>query len=303
MKILLLGRNGQVGWELNRSLQPLGNVIALDRHVNTDGLCGDVSNFDAITQVFERINPDIVVNASAYTAVDKAENEPENAYLINHIAVKHLAELVKKYRSLLIHYSTDYVFDGLGNQAWTEESTTNPINIYGQSKHNGELALETSGVDFINFRTSWVYGLHGNNFLKTMLKLAKTQETLNIINDQIGSPTNASLIADITSQVIRYQQLRPENIKFGHYHLAAQGVCSWYDYANFIFTTAQKMGMTLKVNHINAIKTADYQTAAKRPHNSQLNTQKLRRAFNLHLPHWQHGVEQVLGELIYDQQS
>lgn len=303
MKILLLGKNGQVGWELNRSLQPLGEVIALDRHTNTDGLCGDISNFDGITQVFEHTCPDIVVNASAYTAVDKAESNPEEANLINHLSVKHLAKLAKKHRALLIHYSTDYVFDGSGDQAWTENSKTNPINIYGQSKRSGELALESSGANFLNFRTSWVYGLHGNNFLKTMLKLAKTQETLNVICDQIGSPTSASLIADITSQVIRYQQLKLENIRFGHYHLVAQGTCSWYDYANFIFATARKMGMPLKINHVNAINTTEYQTAAKRPYNSRLNTQKLQQTFDLHLPHWQHGVEQVLRELIHDQQS
>lgn len=303
MKILLLGKNGQVGWELNRSLQPLGEVIALDRHKNADGLCGDVTNFDAIAQVFTRVCPDIVVNACAYTAVDKAQAEPQKANLINHLAVKHLAELAKQHRALLIHYSTDYVFDGTGDTAWTENSKPNPINVYGQSKRDGELALESSGVDFINFRTSWVYGLHGNNFLKTMLKLATTQETLNVIDDQIGSPTSASLIADITSQVLRHQQLQPAHTRFGHYHLAAQGACSWYDYATFIFATADKMGLMLKVRQVNAIGTADYQSAARRPHNSRLNTQKLQQTFDLHLPHWQQGVEQVLGELIHDQQS
>ncbi|VEG13273.1 dTDP-4-dehydrorhamnose reductase [Moraxella cuniculi] len=300
MKILLLGKNGQVGFELDRSLQPLGQVYALDRHSNADGLCGDVANFNAITQAFHHIRPDIVVNATAYTAVDKAETDTVQAELINHLAVKHLAELTKQHHALLIHYSTDYVFDGTGETAWTEEDSTGPINVYGQTKRQGELALEQSGANFINLRTSWVYGTHGNNFIKTMLKLGASRETLGIIADQIGSPTGASLIADITTQIIRQYQLNSASIKMGHYHLAPQGECSWYDYAKFIFDVAREMGIDLIVKQVNAIGTADYPTPAKRPHNSRLNTSKLQRNFSLHLPHWQQGVRQVLGELIHD---
>ena len=300
MKILLLGKNGQVGFELDRSLQPLGQVYALDRHSNADGLCGDVANFDAMTHVFDQIRPDIVVNGAAYTAVDKAETDTVQAELINHLAVKHLAELAKQHQALLIHYSTDYVFDGTGETAWIEEDSTGPINVYGQTKRQGELALEQSGANFINLRTSWVYGTHGNNFIKTMLKLGASRETLGIIADQIGSPTGASLIADITAQIIRQYQLNPTSIEMGHYHLAARGECSWYDYAKFIFDVAREMGADLKVKQVNAIGTADYPTPAKRPHNSRLNTSKLQRNFSLHLPHWQQGVRQVLGELIDD---
>ena len=300
MKILLLGKNGQVGFELDRSLQPLGQVYALDRHSNADGLCGDVANFDAMTHVFDQIRPDIVVNGAAYTAVDKAETDTVQAELINHLAVKHLAELAKQHQALLIHYSTDYVFDGTGETAWTEEDSTGPINVYGQTKRQGELALEQSGANFINLRTSWVYGTHGNNFIKTMLKLGASRETFGIIADQIGSPTGASLIADITAQIIRQYQLNPTSIEMGHYHLAARGECSWYDYAKFIFDVAREMGADLKVKQVNAIGTADYPTPAKRPHNSRLNTSKLQRNFSLHLPHWQQGVRQVLGELIDD---
>lgn len=303
MKILLLGKNGQVGWELDRSLQPLGQVYALDRHSNADGLCGDVANFDAMTCVFQQIRPDIVVNGAAYTAVDKAETDTVQAELINHLAVKHLAELTKQHQALLIHYSTDYVFDGTGKTAWTEDDSTGPINVYGQTKRQGELALEQSGANFINLRTSWVYGTHGNNFIKTMLKLGASRETLGIIADQIGSPTGASLIADITAQIIRQYQLNPVSIEMGHYHLAARGECSWYDYAKFIFDVAREMGADLMVKQVNAIGTADYPTAARRPHNSRLNTSKLQRNFSLHLPHWQQGVRQVLGELIYDNYS
>ena len=300
MKILLLGKNGQVGFELDRSLQPLGQVYALDRHSNADGLCGDVANFDAMTHVFDQIRPDIVVNGAAYTTVDKAETDTVQAQLINHLAVKHLAELAKQHQALLIHYSTDYVFDGTGETAWIEEDSTGPINVYGQTKRQGELALEQSGANFINLRTSWVYGTHGNNFIKTMLKLGASRETLGIIADQIGSPTGASLIADITAQIIRQYQLNPTSIEMGHYHLAARGECSWYDYAKFIFDVAREMGADLKVKQVNAIGTADYPTPAKRPHNSRLNTSKLQRNFSLHLPHWQQGVRQVLGELIDD---
>lgn len=300
MKILLLGKNGQVGWELDRSLQPLGQVYALDRHSNADGLCGDVANFNAMTHVLQQIRPDIVVNATAYTAVDKAETDTVQAELINHLAVKHLAELAKQHQALLIHYSTDYVFDGTGETAWTEEDSTGPINAYGQTKRQGELALEQSGANFINLRTSWVYGTHGNNFIKTMLKLGASRETLGIIADQIGSPTGASLIADITAQIILQYQLNPASIEMGHYHLAPQGECSWYDYAKFIFDVAREMGAELMVKQVNAIGTADYPTPAKRPHNSRLNTSKLQCNFSLHLPHWQQGVRQVLGELIYD---
>lgn len=300
MKILLLGKNGQVGFELDRSLQPLGQVYALDRHSNADGLCGDVANFDAMTHAFDQIRPDIVVNGAAYTAVDKAETDTVQAELINHLAVKHLAELAKQHQALLIHYSTDYVFDGTGETAWTEEDSTGPINVYGQTKRQGELALEQSGANFINLRTSWVYGTHGNNFIKTMLNLGASRETLGIIADQIGSPTGASLIADITAQIIRQYQLNPTSIEMGHYHLAARGECSWYDYAKFIFDVAREMGADLMVKQVNAIGTADYPTPAKRPHNSRLNTSKLQRNFSLHLPHWQQGVRQVLGELIDD---
>lgn len=300
MKILLLGKNGQVGFELDRSLQPLGQVYALDRHSNADGLCGDVANFDAMTHAFDQIRPDIVVNGAAYTAVDKAETDTVQAELINHLAVKHLAELAKQHQALLIHYSTDYVFDGTGETAWTEEDSTGPINVYGQTKRQGELALEQSGANFINLRTSWVYGTHGNNFIKTMLNLGASRETLGIIADQIGSPTGASLIADITAQIIRQYQLNPTSIEMGHYHLTARGECSWYDYAKFIFDVAREKGADLMVKQVNAIGTADYPTPAKRPHNSRLNTSKLQRNFSLHLPHWQQGVRQVLGELIDD---
>lgn len=300
MKILLLGKNGQVGWELQRALQPLGEVIALDRQQSLEGLSGNVSNFAAISHVFEQVRPNIVVNATAYTAVDKAESDLDQAYLINCLAVKHLAEECQKYQALLIHYSTDYVFDGNGINTWKEDDHTSPVNFYGKTKRDGEIALEQSGTAFVNFRTCWVYASRGNNFIKTMLKLGQIKDELNIIHDQVGVPTGAALIADVTAQAIRYYLLQsPEQKKqlHGHYHLAPAGETNWYDYAQFIFTTAMEHGYELTLKKVHPIETKDYPTPAKRPLNSRLNTDKLQQNFEIHLPSWQHGVTQVLKEL------
>lgn len=303
MNILLLGKNGQVGWELQRALQPLGTVLALDRTLDVQsGLCGDIANFAAISAALQKFAPDIVVNATAYTAVDKAETEQEQANLINHLAVKHLAEQCVSRQALLIHYSTDYVFDGQGEHAWCEEDVTAPKNHYGLTKLQGEQALAASGCKFLNFRTSWVYGTHGHNFIKTMLKLAQSRDELNIINDQIGAPTGAALIADVTAQVIRFYSLFPERQAqlHGHYHLAPEGETSWYDYAHFIFATATALGTTLQIKQVGAIQTSAYPTPALRPLNSRLNTQKIQKNFHVQLPHWRQGVQQVIGELTHD---
>ncbi|MFX8459814.1 dTDP-4-dehydrorhamnose reductase [Acinetobacter baumannii] len=301
MKILLLGKNGQVGWELQRALQPLGEVTALDRSISLDGLSGDLANFDQIKQTIEKVQPDIIVNAAAYTAVDKAESDQENADLINHLAVKHLAEQCKNQNILLVHYSTDYVFNGEGTKPWSEDDQTSPVNLYGHTKRLGELGIEQSGCAFINFRTCWVYGLHGHNFIKTMLKLAASREELSVIHDQIGAPTGAALIADVTAQALRVYQLsssQQQNLLCGHYHLAASGQCSWFDYANFIFDHAKQHGQMLAIQKVNAIGTVDYPTPAKRPLNSRLKTQKLQTQFKIHLPHWTVGVAQVIEEII-----
>lgn len=301
MKILLLGKNGQVGWELQRALQPLGDVIALDRSIDGAGLCGDIGNFSAISSVMHLIKPHVVVNATAYTAVDQAESDIDQANHINHLAVKNLAELCEQHNALLIHYSTDYVFNGDGIDGWNEQDQTSPVNIYGRTKRDGEIALEQGKVEFINFRTSWVYGTHGNNFIKTMLKLAKIKDELNIIDDQIGAPTGAALIADVTAQAIRMHNLSTDECRMsmsGHYHLVAAGECSWFDYAQYIFDTARFLGSDLKIRQVNPIATADYPTPAKRPLNSRLNTHKLQQTFKIHLPDWKLGVAQVLEEII-----
>ncbi|WNP28395.1 dTDP-4-dehydrorhamnose reductase [Moraxella sp. DOX410] len=301
MKILLLGKNGQVGWELQRALQPLGEVIALDRHINNQGDCGDVSNFEQINQTIARTQPNIVINAAAYTAVDKAESERLQNDLINHLAVKNLAEQCQQIDALLVHYSTDYVFDGTGDAALQEDDNTAPVNSYGQAKRDGEIAIEKTGVKFLNFRTSWVYASRGKNFIKTMLMLAKSKEQLTIINDQVGTPTSASLIADVTAQALRYYLLANDAEKIqllGHYHLVPTGVTTWYEYAQFIFDLAKKRGETLMIKEVLPTTTDNYPTPAKRPLNSRLNNQKIQTNFQLHLPEWQQGVEQTVIELL-----
>lgn len=301
MKILLLGKNGQVGWELQRALQPLGKVIALNRQTNEVGLCGDVANFDAINQTFNIVKPDIVVNATAYTAVDKAESDTVQNNLVNHLAVKNLAEQCQQFNALLVHYSTDYVFDGTGETPWQETDATAPINAYGQAKRDGEIALENSGVKFLNFRTAWVYTSRGKNFIKTMLTLAKSKEQLTIINDQVGTPTAASLIADVTAQALRYYLLANDVEKIqllGHYHLVPTGVTTWCEYAQFIFDLAKKQGENLMIKEVLPTTTDNYPTPVKRPLNSRLNNQKIQTNFQLSLPQWQQGVEQVVIELL-----
>jgi dTDP-4-dehydrorhamnose reductase len=295
MKILLLGKNGQVGWELQRSLVLLGDLIALDRH-SVDGLCGDLSDLDALRATIRQIKPDIIVNAAAYTAVDKAESETELADRVNSLASQVLAEEAANLDAWLIHYSTDYVFNGQGSLPWQESDPVAPVNHYGASKLSGEQAIAASGCKHLIFRTSWVYGSRGNNFAKTMLRLAKDCETLSIISDQVGAPTGADLIADVTALAIRQVMKNPELA--GVYHLAAGGEVSWYDYARHVIEFAQASGEQLAVNVINPIETAAYPTPARRPLNSRLNTQKLRNNFSLHLPDWRSGVTRMLREVL-----
>ena len=295
MKILLLGKNGQVGWELQRSLAPLGELISLDRHA-IDGLCGDLSDFDALRATIRQVNPDIIVNAAAYTAVDKAESETELADRVNGQASQVMAEEATTLGAWLIHYSTDYVFSGLGSTPWQESDAVAPVNHYGASKLAGEQAITASGCKHLIFRTSWVYGARGNNFAKTMLRLAKDREILNVIADQIGAPTGADLIADVTALAIQQVLQRPE--LSGLYHLAAGGEVSWHGYANHVIGFAQDNGEQLAVVAINPIETTAYPTPARRPLNSRLNTRKLRDNFSLHLPDWQSGVTRMLREVL-----
>ncbi|KJZ56956.1 dTDP-4-dehydrorhamnose reductase [Pseudomonas fluorescens] len=295
MKILLLGKNGQVGWELQRSLAPLGELIALDRHA-VDGLCGDLSDLDGLRATIRQVKPDVIVNAAAYTAVDKAESETELTDRVNGQASQVMAEEAATLGAWLIHYSTDYVFNGLGSTPWQESDAVAPVNHYGTSKLAGEQAITASGCKHLIFRTSWVYGARGNNFAKTMLRLAKDRETLSVIADQIGAPTGADLIADVTALAIQQVLQRPE--LSGLYHLAASGEVSWHGYASHVIGFAQDNGEKLAVTAINPIETTAYPTPARRPLNSRLNTQKLRDNFSLHLPDWQSGVTRMLREVL-----
>ena len=295
MKILLLGKSGQVGWELQRSLAPLGELIALDRHV-VDGLCGDLSDVDALRATIRQVKPDVIVNAAAYTAVDKAESETELADRVNGQASQVMAEEATTLGAWLIHYSTDYVFSGQGSLPWQESDPVAPVNHYGASKLAGEQAITTSGCKHLIFRTSWVYGARGNNFAKTMLRLAKDRETLSVIADQIGAPTGADLVADVTALAIQQVLKHPE--LSGLYHLAASGEVSWHGYACHVISFAQNNGEQLAVTAINPIETTAYPTPARRPLNSRLDTQKLRDNFSLHLPDWQSGVTRMLREVL-----
>ncbi|MDZ7277958.1 dTDP-4-dehydrorhamnose reductase [Pantoea eucrina] len=293
MKILLLGKNGQVGWELQRALAPLGDVIALDRHSTTH--CGDLSNPEGIAQTVRDTQPDVIVNAAAYTAVDKAESDRENARLINVTSVEALARAAHSVNALLVHYSTDYVFDGSGDRPWKEDDATAPLNTYGKTKLQGEEAITANTAKYLILRTSWVYAAKGNNFAKTMIRLAQERETLSVINDQFGAPTGAELIADSTVHAIKATLSQPE--KAGIYHLIASGQTTWHAYASLVINYVRQKGLPLKVTAINTVETSAFPTPAQRPHNSRLNTEKFTTAFGLTLPEWQQGVVRMLDEL------
>lgn len=294
MKILLLGKSGQVGWELQRALAPLGELVVLDRQ-GENGLCGDLADLDGLRKTIRSLEPDIIVNAAAYTAVDKAESEPELACLINALAPQVMAEAMRERNGWLVHYSTDYVFDGSGTKPWSETDQPAPLNQYGQSKLQGELAIAQSGCQHLIFRTSWVYAARGKNFAKTMLLLASEREQLKVIDDQIGAPTGAELLADVTAHALMQAIVRPE--LSGLYHLAAAGQTSWCGYARYVIEQARSMGAVLAVQRIEPIPTTAYPTPATRPHNSKLDTRKLRESFALQLPDWQNGVSRMLKEI------
>ncbi|MCO8074277.1 dTDP-4-dehydrorhamnose reductase [Acinetobacter lwoffii] len=295
MKILLLGKNGQVGWELQRSLAPLGEVISLDRN-GLSQWSGDLSNPDLIYQAILQIVPDVVVNASAYTAVDLAETEQDMANLVNHVAVGKIAEACAHIKALLVHYSTDYVFDGEGVSAFNEADALKPLNIYGKTKALGEQAIQNARCDYLIFRTSWVFARKGKNFLKTMLTLAQQRKELSIINDQIGAPTSAELIADVSAHAIVHTL--QDQTKIGIYHLVASGETSWFEYANYIFEQAKSLGVNLAIQQVNPIQTTAYPTPAQRPLNSRLNNQKIQHAFQIYLPDWKVHVQRTVTEVL-----
>lgn len=301
MKILLLGRNGQVGWELQRSLAPLGEVLALDRH--SSPLCGDLSQPDALEQTVLNFRPQVIVNAAAHTAVDKAESEPDLARLLNATAPGALAQAALAVGAWLVHYSTDYVFNGQGQTPWQEDDATDPLSVYGQSKREGEALIAASGCKHLIFRTSWVYASRGGNFAKTMLRLAQERERLTVIDDQFGAPTGADLIADVTAHTLRQvmgAQPHDPAAMSGIYHLVAGGQTSWHGYAQHVIERARQSvpERTWAVKEIAPVPSSAFVTPARRPHNSRLETRKLQSTFGLHLPAWQLGVDRMLAEIL-----
>ncbi len=293
MNILLFGKTGQVGWELQRSLAPLGHLIAVDVH--SSEYCGDFSNPEGVAETVRRIKPDVIVNAAAHTAVDKAESEAEFAQLLNATSVEAIAKEAAKIGAWVVHYSTDYVFPGNGEEPWRETDATAPLNVYGETKLAGEKALQANCARHLIFRTSWVYAGKGNNFAKTMLRFAKERTEMSVINDQFGAPTGAELLADCTAHAIRVALKQPDVA--GLYHLVASGVTTWHDYAALVFDEARKAGIELAITTLNAVPTSAYPTPARRPNNSRLNTDKFQQNFDLVLPAWETGVKRMLAEL------
>jgi len=294
MRILLTGKNGQVGFELQRALAPLGEVIAVDQNE-----C-NLADQNAIRSLVGEIRPDIIVHPAAYTAVDKAESEPETAFAINGVAPGVLGEEAAKINALVVHYSTDYVFDGVKQAHYTEDDLPNPQSVYGKSKLAGEQALRQRIKNHLVFRTSWVFGAHGNNFAKTMLKLAAERESLNVVADQFGAPTSAALIADVTAQIVgQYQRQGRQDFPFGLYNLVAGGETTWCDFAKTVIKAAHDAGKPLKLKpeNIRPITTAEYPLPAPRPANSRLATHKLEKTFGLRLPPWQEGLNHVLQQI------
>jgi dTDP-4-dehydrorhamnose reductase len=294
LKILLTGASGQVGWELARTLLPLGEVIESRRAQ------ADLSNLSALKALIQQVKPDVIVNPAAYTAVDKAETEKDLAFLINGQAPGMMAEEAKKTGALLIHYSTDYVFDGAKTQPYKETDITCPVNVYGASKLAGEQAIQDSGCDYLIFRTSWVYASRGNNFLKTIMRLAADREELKIVADQIGAPTWARLIAEVTAHAVHQVpgERRQDNFSSNIYHLTSSGYTSWHGFALQIVDTMRNQGKyNLKNKAIIPIPATDYPLPAVRPANSRLDSDRLASRFGLCMPSWENSLRLCMQEL------
>lgn len=277
MKILITGKEGQVGFELQRALKSLGTVVACDR------TNADLANPSMLVKLIRDVKPTIIVNAAAYTAVDKAESEPELAMQVNGIAPGILAEETKRLNALLVHYSTDYVFDGTSSKPYTESDPTHPLNVYGRTKLAGEHAIQTIGAPHIILRTSWVYSMRGKNFLLTMLKLANERDQLKIVNDQIGAPTWSRSIANTTAKILEKYRLHPAH---GIFHLTSAGHTSWHGFADAIFRIAKEKKLLAKVPILQPIPSSEYPLPAKRPANSVMSNERLRSTFSVEMPTW-----------------
>lgn len=304
MKILLFGKNGQVGWELQRSLAPLGRVIGLDRHGASSApvLCGDLADLQGLADTVRQVLPDVIVNAAAHTAVDKAESEPKLVRILNTLAPAVLAQEAERLGAWLVHYSSDYVFDGSGTTPWHEADAPAPLSVYGRTKLEGEQLIAAHCRSYLIFRTSWVYAARGGNFAKTMLRLAQERDRLTVIDDQWGAPTGAELLADVTAHAIRQvmQDKTRAGKSAGVYHLAAGGETTWHGYANHVIAQVQRLqpAIPIKAKEIVPVPTSAFPTPAARPHNSRLSTAKLQATFGLTLPPWQQGVDRMLTEIL-----
>ena len=296
MNILLFGKGGQVGWELQRSLSVLGAVTALD--FDSTGHCGDFANPAGVAETVRTLRPDVIVNAAAHTAVDKAESEAELARLLNATTPGAIAQEAAKLGAWLVHYSTDYVFDGSGSRPWVETDAPAPLSVYGRTKLEGEQLVAEAGARHLILRTSWVYAARGGNFAKTMLRLAQERERLTVIDDQWGAPTGADLLADVTAHALRHLQQHPQDA--GLYHCVAGGETNWNEYAKYVIAQAQKMqpAIEIKAKEVAPVPTSAFPTPAVRPHNSRLSTRKLQSTFGLQMPHWQQGVARMLAEIL-----
>lgn len=294
-KIVLFGSNGQVGWELQRSLPLLGNVSACDRSKV------DLADLDAVSAFLREERPDIIVNAAAYNAVDLAESCEDDAEKINHLLVQKLADYAATNGIWLVHYSTDYVFDGESVVPYTEAAVPNPLSSYGRTKALGEQAVTTSGCSHLLFRTSWVYSARGSNFAKTILRLAASKDTFSVVNDQVGAPTSATLVADATTLCL-YRILNHAGSQHlsGTYHLVSSGQASWFEYARYLVSQAVDLGVQLKCTEkdILPVSTAEYPTIASRPKNSRLDNTKIKHAFDIDIPHWTVHIKRTISDLI-----
>lgn len=299
MKILLLGGNGQLGWELRRSLSVLGELFAPARRADAPGgLVADLHDRDGLARMVRQLAPAVIVNAAAYTAVDRAESEREAANEVNSLAVGTLAQEAERCGAWLVHYSTDYVFDGSGRKAWCEQDAPAPLNWYGTTKLEGERLLQRLCSRHLLLRTSWVYAGRGGNFARTMLRLAGERDEIKVVDDQIGAPTGADVIADATAHALGLAMAKPKLA--GLYHLSASGETSWLGYARHVLAFAEREGVPLRVKaaQVQAVPSSAFPSAARRPLNSRLDSSRLRDAFGLHLPAWQSGVERMLAETL-----
>ncbi|MBK9132672.1 MAG: dTDP-4-dehydrorhamnose reductase [Gammaproteobacteria bacterium] len=299
MRLLLLGKNGQVGWELQRALAPLGELIALDRSGTAD-LCGDLGDLAGLTATVRAVAPQVIVNAAAWTDVDAAEHDPEAATRINAEAPGVLAAEAARLGAWLVHYSSDYVYSGAGTRPWTETDTPAPLSAYGRSKLAGDEAVANSGARALIFRTSWVHAARGRNFLRSILQLARSRDILSVVNDQFGAPTGADLIADVTAHALIALAQTGEASRGGLYHLAAAGETTWWEYARLILAEAQQAGASLRVTaeQVTAVPSEAYPRPAPRPRNSRLSVARLEHAFGLRMPDWRDGVRRTVRELL-----